>query len=208
MKAPNRLLEIHTLYLRNMQKIKWRLIAISEIRSKKRTTSYEHTNIEFCVLQMRKILEFIAFSSLISDVDIYKEKLDKVEKMWNAEYIFKDIERIHHDFYPKAIYINPDTKEEWLERTDPYLKKEEFIVVYNKCGRYLHEASPFLTEKEIYEDFLSMKDNIFSWGQLIINLLHTHVIHLYNQKDLFYINMGSFNDDSSPTGNIFTLSED
>ena len=86
----DRQLELHTLYLSNMQKIKWRFNAISDIGSKKRTTTYNHTNIEFCALQIRKILELIAFSSLISDADIYKEKLEKVERMWNAEIIFKD----------------------------------------------------------------------------------------------------------------------
>ena len=202
----DRLTELNILYLRNMQKIKWRLNAISEIRSKKKTTTYEHTNIEFCALQIRKILELIAFSSLISNVDIYNEKLNNIKKMWNAELILKDIERIHPDFYPKAIYVNPRNKEEWLERSEPCLTRDKFVKAYNKCGKYLHEASPFLTDEQISSDYSALWTDIGVWGQLIINLLYTHVVHLYDQKTLFYITMGEPN--TSPRGNIFRAIED
>lgn len=52
--------ELQLLYLRNMTKIKWRYNAITDIMTRKRTTTYQTTNIEFCVLQFRKILELIA----------------------------------------------------------------------------------------------------------------------------------------------------
>lgn len=201
-----RQLELLTLYLRNMQKIKWRLNAIADIRGKKRTTTYEHTNIEFCVLQTRKILELIAFSSLVSDADTYKKRLKNMERMWNAELIFKDLERIHPDFYPQAILIDPNDKSKWFNRPEPCLSKEQFIKAYNKCGRYLHEASPFLTEKQIHDDYSALWRDIYMWGQLIINLLHTHTIHLFNQKELFYISMGI--GDAPPHGNIFYLARE
>ena len=46
--------ELQKLYLRNMQLIKWRLRAISDIREGKTKTTYKITNTEFCVLQIRK----------------------------------------------------------------------------------------------------------------------------------------------------------
>ena len=73
----NRQVELQKLYLRNMQIIKWRLKAIADIRSEKTKTTFKMTNIEFCVLQVRKILELIALSSLISDHDIYNMQLNK-----------------------------------------------------------------------------------------------------------------------------------
>ena len=61
--------ELQKLYLKNMQEIKWRIEAIDEIRSGKRTARFLQTNIEFCVLQIRKILELIVLSALVSDAD-------------------------------------------------------------------------------------------------------------------------------------------
>ena len=79
--------ELQKLYLRNMQLIKWRLRAISDIREGKTKTTYKITNTEFCVLQIRKILELIALSALVSDVDLYREKLGNIDRMWNAKLI-------------------------------------------------------------------------------------------------------------------------
>ena len=202
-KAIDRQLELHTLYLRNMQRIKWRLNAISDIREKRRTTTYIQTNIEFCVLQIRKILELIAFSSLVSDTDVYKEKLNNIEKMWNAKLILNDIERIHTEFYPCPILIDENDKHIWKDRQKPYLTRDEFVRVYDRCGKFLHEDSPYKTDKQIQEEYEQLWEDIGEWGQLIINLLFTHTIKLYNQKDLFYIAMGDA--DAPPHGNIFTL---
>lgn len=197
-----RQLELHTLYLRNMQRIKWRLNAIADIREGRRTTTYNQTNIEFCVLQMRKILELIAFSSLVSDTDVYKEQLNNIERMWNAKHILADIERIHPNFYPKPIVIDENDKGIWHDRQEPYLTRDEFIKVYDKCGKFLHEDSPYKTDKEIQNEYDQLWIDIGKWGQLIINLLFTHTIHLYNQKDLFYISMNK--KDQPPHGSIFT----
>lgn len=51
------------------------------------------TNIELCVLQIRKILELIALSSLVSDEDLHREK------MRNVRNVIRDAECIHPDFY-------------------------------------------------------------------------------------------------------------
>lgn len=193
--------ELLILYLRNMQKVKWRLQAIEEIKSKKRTTSFEHTNIEFCVLQIRKILELIALSSLVSDADIYKEQLNNVEKMWNARLILNDIERINPKFFPQPICIDPLNTSIWNKRQEPSLTRDSFVRIYERCGKYLHEDSPFKTEKQIKDEYNALWNDIGTWGQLIINLLYTHVVQLYNNDRLFYIALGEHSE--RPHGNIF-----
>jgi len=194
-----RQVELQKLYLRNMQIIKWRLNAIRDIQTGDRKTTYRMTNIEFCVLQIRKILELIAFSSLVSDADVYREKLSKIDSMWNARLIFRDIERIHPDFYPKPIRIDPKDKSIWHDIEDGYLTKDEFIKIYDKCGKYLHENSPFMSNQEIDHMYNEVWNQITDWGTKIINLLNTHIVCLYNQTDLFLIQMGD-----PPSGNIFT----
>ena len=192
-------------YLRNMQIIKWRIRAIKDIRTRKCHTTYPATNIEFCALQIRKILELIALSSLISDLDVYRKKFNNIEKKWNARLILQDIERIHPDFYPIPVDIDPNDKYRWLDKRKPYLTKELFVSVYKKCGKILHEDSVFKEDKDMDSTYNQADKQINNWAFLIMNLLNTHIVHLYNKKDLFYITMGG--EDDHPRGNIFTLLE-
>lgn len=195
--------ELQKLYLRNMQIIKWRLRAIYDIQSGKAKTSFKITNIEFCVLQIRKILELIALSSLISDQDIYEQHLKNIWSMWNARWIIADIERVHPDFFPKPITIDPTDKFKWNDRTDDYLTKEKFVRIYERCGKFLHENPLKMTIADIDNEYSKVWDEITEWGTLIVNLLNTHTVKLYNQKDLFYIALNA--DDDPPYGNIFTV---
>lgn len=189
-------------YLRNMQIIKWRVRAIKDIRDNCCHTTFKSTNIEFCALQIRKILELIALSALISDLDVYLEKLNKIEKMWNARLIIQDIERIHSNFYPKPIVIDPNDKFRWIDKELPYLTKEQFISIYKRCGKILHEDSVFKDDCVMNSTYLEVDKLINEWVNLIISLLNTHIVHLYNQKDLFYISMGA--EEQCPSGNIFS----
>lgn len=193
-------------YLRNMQIIKWRIRAIKDIRTNKCHTTYSATNIEFCALQFRKALELIALSSLISDLDVYREQFSDIEKKWNTRWILRDIERIHPNFYPVPIDIDPTNKGRWLDKTTPYLTKELFVSIYKKCGKILHEDSVFKEDENMDLTYRQVDEQINNWVFLIMNLLNTHIVHLYNKKDLFYITMGG--EDDHPHGNIFTLVEE
>jgi len=50
------------MYLRNMTKAKWRMQAILDIQKRKKSTTFDHTNVKFVALQIRKILELIILS--------------------------------------------------------------------------------------------------------------------------------------------------
>ena len=197
--------ELQILYLRNMTKIKWRYKAITDIMTRKNCTTYQATNIEFCVLQFRKILELIAFSSLVSDADIYRQQLRKIERMWKDPNILRDIERIHPDFYPQPITVleRNDSPDEFVNKATPYLAKDKFENIYARCGKYLHEFSPFRSEAEIEHAFKEIEKDFPEWSRLIVELLSTHVVHLYVSRFMFYITMGA--NDEPPRGNIFHI---
>ena len=126
-----------------------------------------------------------------------------LKKKWNARLILKDIGRIHPDFYPVPINTAPNNKYRWLEKKTPYLTKEQFEDIYKKCGKVLHEDSAFMDDKDMDSTYKHADEQIDNWVVLIMNLLNTHIVHLYNKKDLFYITMGGEKD--SPRGNIFTV---
>lgn len=194
--------EHQNLYLRNLQEIKWRTEALDDIYLKKKSTRFFVTNVEFCVLQIRKILELIALSALVSDVDVYREKLDNIEKMWNARLILREIEKIHPNFYPQPVYIDPNNKYNIIDIKEDYLTKDLFIKIYEKCGKILHQAPSFLNAKDIEFEYKQVWNNISEWRRLIIRLLNTHIVKLYN-SDLFYFIMAD-RETGMPHGNILS----
>jgi len=99
-----------------------------------------------------------------------------------------------------------DDIDDWEPLEGPYLTKDMFIKVYEKCGKYLHESPPFMTEEEIHAGYTAIEAELKEWTGLIIALLSTHIVHLYNQKSLFYISMGG--EENLPHGNIFSAIEE
>lgn len=198
--------ELLNLYLKNMWIVKRRIRAVLSIycdtEDKHTSTLFPHTNIEFSLLQIRKMLELIALSSLVSNFDLYKSQLENVERMWNARLIFREIERINPDFYPKAVIIYPEDRNHWHDRKEDVLSKEEFIKIYERIGKFMHEDSPFLSFKDAEPNYREMEKSILIWIKRIQNLLWTHLIKLEDKETLFYVSIGGKLSDP-PHGNIF-----
>ena len=192
-------------YLWLMEMIRFRYIAITEILvGEKYKTPYAATQIEFCVLQIRKILETIALGSLVANSDLYRTHYSNIERMWNGKLILQDMERVNPLFYPKAVVVkdNGEKLPEFVEKTTGALTKEEYIDIYNKCGKLLHADSPFEDEKKIDLAYKEYKRDIPIWCEKIMELLQPHLIYLVDGKTMFYIVMKTKEDDS-PSGNIF-----
>ncbi|SCY76105.1 hypothetical protein [Butyrivibrio sp. INlla14] len=172
-------------YLRNMKNIKKRIKSVKYVRNHLTSTMYTFTDIEYCTLQIRKILELIAISSLISDYKIYKEKMDSINKMWKADLIIKDLERINPKFYPEpTLTIKRVGEIDKLVVSDKeYLTKELFVEVYNKCGKMLHSLNPLCGEKSIDDLYAKYNDCIDIWIMWIENLLENHVVVLLRFKE-------------------------
>ena len=197
--------EAWNLYTYNMQIIKFRLQAIDDLMTGKARTSFKITNTEFCVLQIRKILELIALSALVSDAELYREKLESIEKKWNAKLIMHDIEEIHPNFYPTPVHFENDELT-ILPDDGSYLNLKKFEKIYDRCGKFLHTLSPFAGEDEVKNGklFKNQKDidalyeqvwgEIPDWTKLISRLLSAHIVQLYNEKYVCCIELGDKNE--------------
>ncbi|MFZ2863766.1 MAG: hypothetical protein WA440_03365 [Ignavibacteriaceae bacterium] len=178
-----------------MTEVKRRTTAITEIRNKTKSTSFQATNIEFCCLQTRKILELIALGSLIANKRHFEEQKIKFEKFWHAELILKDIERLNPNFYPSPIkenpHSNPTIKMDWQELKEGYLTKEDFLKVYEKCGKIMHADNPFGSKTDL--DYYEKQIDI--WINKIIRLLNSHLIKLVDDTNLYLIHMQEERDD-------------
>jgi hypothetical protein len=160
---------------------------------------YVPTTIESTCLQIRKILELIAFSSLIANKDIYANQYKKFAEHWNAKLMLQDMERINPEFYPHPIIQKPSSipgmKSDWSDRKDDFLTKDRFIKIYEKCGGILHADNPYGSKT----DYNYYRGHLKEWRNSIVNLLNAHTIKLVKDKNLYLFQMEAANANPSYT---------
>lgn len=134
-----------------MEEIKYRYGYVKTLLSKTElNTDYPKTwlVIESIAIQYRKIIELIAFSTIIANEDIYKSLRPSYAKDWNARLIFQDIERVNPNFYPTPIseFIGKENSDEPIiiaEHIDGFLTKSMAIKLYQKCSAFLHAENRY-----------------------------------------------------------------
>jgi len=176
-------------YSNVMNEIKRRTNVIHSFLNGERNAMYNAVNVELICLQIRKILELIALGSLVANQKIFLKKVHNLQKMWNAKLIIKDIERINPDFYPKPIFEKPSNLEgvvnELIDIKEGYLSKEDFIKVYDNCGKILHAENPLGNGI----DYKYYEQHIPIWMEKIKVLLNSHTIKLLNDKNMYLVHM-------------------
>ena len=183
------------LYTNQMQEIKHRISVIDYYLSGHGHAFYKPTTTESICLQFRKILELIAFSSLIANKSQYSAIHKDFESHWNADYLLKDLSRVNPDFYPKPVEEKPSkasgTVNDLIPIANGYLTKDDFIQIYKKCGGMLHALNPY-GSKTGYHYF---EKSFPEWRQKLIRLLNCHEVHLIGQTGFWLIHMQENGDD-------------
>ena len=167
-------------YIQNLVEIKDRLRFLTYLH--KYPIIYKEATTESIYLQIRKILELIMFCSLVANKEAYISAHRNIDKHWNAKRIMSALHEINQDFYPKAL-IYSDKKREGIKACFDYrndsLTKEEFIQIYDECGKILHSNNPFGTSTNYNEYF----DKIPFFRDKIMSLLSIHEIKLLDSCD-------------------------
>jgi hypothetical protein len=158
-------------------------------------------NVEAVYLQFRKILELIAFGSLVANHEVYSTARKQYASDWNAKRVLSLAEKLNPKFYPIPVNQVPvEGKEhvaEFLEIKEGVLTRSDFETLYDACGGVLHSENPY---GNTYE-YDRLWDAATVWGAKIRNLLNSHEVHLVGDKKRFYlIQMGRDND---PTYTLF-----
>lgn len=176
-------------YCNYLHDIKTRLTAIQQITGGKATINSlgrEDFDIEFVAIQLRKSLEGIAFASLIANKDIYSEQHKNFAKHWNSKLLFKDLERLNPDFYPQPLGKISEPDERGIKNIgyleEGFLTKEEFVFLYDKCGKALHTLNPYGGSHTI-----DLKIPVHEWVDKIIKLLYIHQIKLLDDSETFIV---------------------
>ena len=140
-------------------------------------------------LQFRKILESIAFSSLVSNRDAFSRAYRNFSKYWNAADLLKDLSKINPAFYPQPFVHAPATapgvNHHFEKRTGDILTKHDFISLYGQCGDVLHERNPYA--KPLVRRFA--RSHYQRWLDRIFNLLETHVIRLVDDPNIYFVHL-------------------
>jgi hypothetical protein len=164
-------------YLRCMEEVRDRLKLVKSVTSRQLTTGREFADVELVFVQLRKILELIAFASLTANKEKYSAAHARFATHWNAKRMLADLEKVNSDFYPMPLgkpQLQADGIKHFPEVSGKFLTKDEFILLYDRCGEILHARNPF-TDKPPTIDVLYP---VTQWVSLIHTLLDIHLMHL------------------------------
>lgn len=183
-------------YCYQMEEIKLRINVVNSFVHGQSSAVYIPTSVESACLQIRKILELIAFASLIANKEAYRKVFAKVSKTWNAGDLLKELGCVNPDFYPKPVIElpskRPGVKSELKDRDQAeYLTKADFVQAYGRCGAIAHAANPF--GKGI--DYGYYQKVLPHWQEQIMNLLNSHQVHLAGRPEMYLIHMKEDRDD-------------
>lgn len=150
-------LKPHELYLQQMIEVKQRLRAIDWILgAKKPLTRNEEVDNESAFLQVRKVIELITFSAIVSDEQRYKRKreLDNAKNSkdkgyyaldWNAAEILVHLSRVSPHFLPTPLGSMTEQADgtKHFNEAAAKLTHDRLIDIYKKAGGYLHIPNPY-----------------------------------------------------------------
>lgn len=156
----------YELYLQQMVEVKRRLRAVDRILgAKKPLTRNEEVDNECAFLQIRKIIELITFSAIVSDEQRYQRsrELDAAKNPkdkgnytldWNAAEILVHLSKISPHFLPRPLGLmtmQPDGTKHFNEAVAK-LTHDRLINIYKTAGGYAHMANPYKPNGEKLEN--------------------------------------------------------
>ncbi len=178
-----------------MKELKLRMEVLGFFVMGKGHALYQPPTIESCCLQVRKMLELIAFGSLAANKDIYSVAYAKFATHWHAGRLLRDLAKVNPDFYPKPVLEVPSkipgVVNELKDRGPDYLTKDDFQAVYDECGAIMHSRNPYGQPL----DYARYQRQLLLWQGRIMNLLNSHQIHLVNTPEFYLIHMKEDQDD-------------
>ena len=182
------------LYVRQMEEIKKRIDVINFFLSLRGNALYLQSTVESICLQFRKILELIAFASLIANKAAYSAVHKDFSSHHKSDILLKELRRINPHFYPVPVTPKPKLVDGIfmpdLIKTG-YLTPGEFVDVFKKCGRLLHVGNPYAGMISIayYQKTFPV------WLEKIVRLLNTHEVHFVDDSTMWIINMKEEHDE-------------
>jgi hypothetical protein len=164
------------LYIKCMGEARDRLNFVKSLPARNATTGSQVIDQELVFLQLRKILELIAFSSLTANREKYAAAHKKFATFWRAKDLLSGLEKINPDFYPMPVQrpeIQPNGTKH-CAAVDGFLTKDDFVSLYDVTGDFLHVRNPFGNQDPV----VRMRYSVSQWLARIQALLALHIMRL------------------------------
>jgi hypothetical protein len=176
-------------YCNMMEEVKLRTRVIHAFAANTTNAVYKATTIESVYLQFRKILELIAFGSLVANESVYSTVYLDYAKEWRAKRLLERLEQVNPGFYPRPIDEVPSkqsgVKIDWVDVATGFLTKDEFVELYEQSSSLIHSPNPFKPQT----DYASAERRMREWDEKIRRLLNCHQIHLVGDPNIYLVHM-------------------
>ena len=120
-----------------MERTKEDLAGVTQIMES--TSIGIETRVQTAAVQTRKILEEIAYAALISNKDAWNKPQEDLKDLRSPRDIFKDIEKIHPNFFPTPVEIREPSKGK------PFVTKTRGVLTRKSSCRYTGNSTPWPT---------------------------------------------------------------
>ena len=181
------------MYCDLMEDIKRRIKLITRFTSGELQLDSEQFVYECVSVQLRKVLELIAFGSLCANKAKYAQVHGDFAKHWNAKRLLKNLGDVHPGFYPKPMrfsHTKPDGTKLLNRANRGFLTQDEFVVLYDKCSQVIHVRNPF-SKLEPRIDFVRRVDQ---WVGRVQQLLDLHLMHFVGETKVWVVSMHNLSD--------------
>lgn len=175
-------------YCNCMEDIKVRLGLIKEIIGGHSPLRSEGLDGEVVCLLLRRVLEQIAFSSLLAHQELYETAYDDLAKVWRARALVERLAKHHPDFYPKPVRFPRRKRGDVMNLEvvrQGYLTQDDFIFLLDKANDGVHTWNPFKNDAPV----INFERSIAEWVQRIERLLNVHWIMFAGTRDIWLIQM-------------------
>ena len=150
----------HEIYRTHMVEFKLRLVYSEQVASTaKTTTGLPSLDSEFCFLQIRRMVEIIAFSSALRDEERYKS-LRKIQQKqnskdhgdhtrdWEAPEILRRLAQISPYCLPIPLELQATKNGSIIhfDRKNISVTHGRLIEIYGICSGFLHTKNPFQSD--------------------------------------------------------------
>jgi hypothetical protein len=160
------------IYTNSMSRIRQRINFVQGVNANQPDLGSAVFKGELMFLQLRKVLEEIAFSSLAANKAKYSELHDTFSTHWNAKKILAKLAELNPEFYPlpmqAPVEIAPGHKHS-EPVLDGFMTKPEFVDLYQISSEVLHtrnpykEGDPAIQAKYTIDEWIARIQKLLSW---------------------------------------------
>lgn len=137
------------LYLSCMEQIKFRVNGINNALSHFGASAFGPLDAEFVALQLRKVFELIAYSSLCAHRQLFEGIRARIDREDKIAQILKTIKQHHPRFFPIPIRQQPSRTPgaaiEVVDQPSKSLTLDTLIQAHGNVADWLHSFNPYTT---------------------------------------------------------------